>query len=99
MQLANAEKVHDFSIEIIQHFDRRRVFVEEHLGPSGEGFDIRRVLRKERNDLFGKRSLAADIRERTDHGDEGKGSDGCEWRFDSTFRDRSVVSSYAIGEE
>ena len=53
MVLANPEEVYDFEIQVVENFHFRGLLVEEHLGATGEGFDVGRVLREESDDFFG----------------------------------------------
>ena len=50
-------------------------------------------LRKDGDDLFGNSALAADVGEWSSHDAVNRLSVVLPWRFDSTFMDRSVVSS------
>jgi len=67
MQLADPKEVDDLSVQVIQHLNHGRLLMEEHLRASGERFDIRRVLRKERDGPFGKRAFSTNVRKRSDH--------------------------------
>jgi hypothetical protein len=62
MLLADAEKVHDIVVEVVQDFNLRGLFAEEHLRAAGERLDVRCMLGKNCNDLIGERALAADVR-------------------------------------
>ena len=48
--LADAIEIDNLSVEIVQHFHSRRLFVEEHLRPARERLHIGRMLRKYFND-------------------------------------------------
>jgi hypothetical protein len=50
MQLAHAEEVYDLAVQVIQHFDGRRLFMKEHLCAAREGLDVGRMLREYLND-------------------------------------------------
>src|SRR5664280_1470640 len=67
MLTANAEEIHDLSVEVIQHLDLGRLLVKEHLSASRERFDIRRVFRKERNHPLGQCPFSANVREWSNH--------------------------------
>jgi hypothetical protein len=60
--LADTKKVHDFSVQIVQHFDRRRFFAEEHVCAARERFDIRSMFGEQRDDLLCNPILSSDIR-------------------------------------
>src|SRR5215475_10743367 len=44
--LADTEENYDLVVQIVQNFNFGRLFLEKHLGTTGKGFHIRRVLRK-----------------------------------------------------
>src|SRR5580692_7076252 len=44
--LADAVKIHDLAVEVVQHLNLRRLLVEKHLCATCECFHIGRVLRK-----------------------------------------------------
>jgi hypothetical protein len=50
MRLAHAEQVHELSVQVVQDFDGRGPFTEEHLGSACECLNVRLVLRKYLND-------------------------------------------------
>jgi hypothetical protein len=50
MPLADAEEIHDLTVEVVQHFDSGGLFVEEHLSAACECLDVSRVLREYLND-------------------------------------------------
>jgi hypothetical protein len=50
MQLADAEEIHELTVEIIQHFDGGGLFVKEHLRAACECLNVGRVFRKYLND-------------------------------------------------
>jgi hypothetical protein len=51
--LADPEEAHHIGIQIVQNFDSGRLLAEENLRASGEGLNIRRVLRENLDDLRG----------------------------------------------
>jgi hypothetical protein len=69
MQLADSKERHYVAIQIVDDFDRRGLFVKEHLRAAREHFDIRLVFGEDRDDLVGNSVFAADIGDRTFHVD------------------------------
>lgn len=65
MVLADAVKVDDFPVEVVQNLDLGRPFLEEHLGTSRECLYIRRVFGKTFNDLLSEAVFASYVRERS----------------------------------
>jgi hypothetical protein len=50
MQLADAEEIYDLAVQVIKHFDRRSLFMEEYLRAACECLDVGSVFRKYLND-------------------------------------------------
>src|ERR1700685_4037016 len=67
MRLAAAEKVDDFVILVVEHFDLGWFFAEKHPRASGESLHVCGVLRKQRNDFGGETILAADVWNGSNH--------------------------------
>lgn len=67
VRLAHAEERHDFSVEIVQDLDRRRLFVEEHLRAASEYLDVGFVLREYLDNFRRDAVLAADVGQRSFH--------------------------------
>ena len=61
MPLAYAKEIDYFAVQIIKDLDLGWLFVKENLGTPCKRFNIRCVLWKQGNDLFGEAVLAADI--------------------------------------
>src|ERR1035437_8081893 len=94
MLAADTEEVHDLPVQVIQHFDLGGFLMEEHLRTSGERFDIRRVLGKERNHPRGQRPFPANVREWSNHVPWGLMSGPSLFAHFDQGPDRSVRSSY-----
>src|SRR6185312_2484751 len=65
--LADAEEVHDLSIEVIEDFDGQGLFMKQNPRSARECFHIRLVLRKYFADLLGEAVSPSYIRKRSDH--------------------------------
>ncbi|HEV8414591.1 MAG TPA: hypothetical protein VGQ49_13430 [Bryobacteraceae bacterium] len=67
MALADPKEVHHVAVQVVQDLDGGRVFVKEHLRAASKRFNVRRVLRKDLDDLRGDAILPSYICERSDH--------------------------------
>lgn len=61
MRLADAVEIDDLPIKIIQNLNFGRLLLKEHLGSARECLHIRRMLRKNFNDLLGETVLSSYI--------------------------------------
>jgi hypothetical protein len=59
--LADPKEVHYIPVQVVQDLDGGWVFVEEHLCASSKRFNVRRVLRKDLDDLRGDAILPSDV--------------------------------------
>ena len=67
MPLADAEEIYDVEVQVIKHFNIRRLFMKQHLRTASKRLDISGVLWQQRNDLGSKAVLAPDVGQRSDH--------------------------------
>jgi hypothetical protein len=83
------EVLNDLDGEIVQHLHLGRLLLKQHLRPSRERFDIRRVFREDGDDPFREYPFASNVGQWSDHPVDQMNGPSCVWHF-GQGPDRSV---------